>query len=679
MAQTTFTTATTTTWNCPSGVYAARVKCWGAGGNGGDGGGTPSGGNTMHGGGGGAYSESLVAVIPGSTYDLVIPAGGSGTDCSFKLSGTTLVLAKSGSTGTTGTPGAGGLASGGTGDTKYSGGDAGTRGAGAGSTGGGSSAGTGSNGNVGSTNSGDNGGAGGAAVTNGGAGGAGGNNNGAGTAGSAPGGAGGGGEDSGGAGARGQIYIEYTTGFSNALIDDIAFLNRDLTSTEVLTLYTSGGSFLSYSSALSAETLITSPSIGNGNGMAYYNNYIYLATNTNIDRYGPLNGTPAYTSNVWTGATLGTQTALTNTTYGFQSSYAFPNHPMVVHGDGAMYVCDYINGQGKIHRVKTTKTTFEGDTNNSSLYGALTLPFGFLPTDIQSYGIDLVILAVQTTDTTVNQGRSAMFFWDGSAVNFYKGPLYLPDALATALEVSNGQLYVWTGNAQGGVRLSKYIGGDSIQEVFFHEEGTPPPPGATSVYGSRLYWGNHITYPSDILGLFAYGSKTERLPAGLHCVAKATNSSTTSPAITAILPAQQSSGSRNKLIVAYRADGEYGISKYSTTGTYSAVWRSLLENTGGKFKIRDIRIPLGTAVATGMSIVPKILMDNGSTTVTLPTISETLYSGAKKIVYHGLELNECVGQDNFLLELTWGGTVALPVTTPILITYETYDDENISS
>ena len=466
--------------------------------------------------------------------------------------------------------------------------------------------------------------------------------------------------------------------FASAIIDDVAFFGHALNATEVLLLYQDGGKFISYSSILGSETTVASPSAGSGNGLAYYNNYIYIATDTNIARYGPLNGTPAYTASVWTGATLGSQTALTNTVYGFQSSYAFPNHSMVVHGDGALYVCDYINGAGKIHRVKTTKTTFEGDTNNSSLYGALTLPFGFLPTDIQSWGTDLVILAVQTTDTVINQGRAAMFFWDASATTFYKGPLFLPDALATALEILNGQLYIWSGNASGGVRLSKYIGGDSIQEVLFQEEGTPPPPGATAVYGNRLYWGNHITYPEDVLGVFSYGSKTEKLPAGLHCVARPTNTSTTIPAITALLPAQQSSGSRNKVLIAWRDSVGYGVDKYSTTGTHNAVWRGELTKTGGKFTITHIRIPLGTAVTANMSIVPKVLIDGASTTVTLPTISDTLYSGAKKINYYSLELNECTGEDDFMLELNWGGTVALPVTAPIIIEYELWDDENVS-
>lgn len=473
--------------------------------------------------------------------------------------------------------------------------------------------------------------------------------------------------------------IPSVTNFANAIIDDVAVFNRVLTDTEVLTIFSSSGKLISYSKTFGSETLVSGVASGDGNGLAYYNNYLYIAKNTDIDRYGPLNGTAVYTANVWTGATLGTQTALTNTLYNFQSSYTFPNHSMTVHGDGSLYVCDYINGQGKIHRIKTTKTTVEGDTNNSSAYGVLSLPFGFFPTDIQSWGTDIVILATQTTDTVLNQGRAALFFWDGATTTFYKGPLYLPDPIATALEILNGQLYIFSGNSQGGVRVSKYIGGDSTQEVAFQEEGTPPPPGSTSVYGNRIYWGNHVTYPADILGVFSYGSKTEKLPQGLHCVAKATNTSTTTSAITALLQAEQSSGSRNKMIIAWRDSDGYGIDKYSTTATHNAVWRSEIIKVDSKFKIEKIRIPLGEAVTANMSLTVKVWLDDFSNSVTLTEINNTNYSGAKKVVYYGLELLEAIGQDNFCLEFTWAGTAQLPITIPIIIEYDMYEDENISS
>jgi Collagen triple helix repeat (20 copies) len=63
-------------WRAPAGVTRVLVEAWGAGGGGGDGAarGTTGGG----GGGAGAYQRTVVTVVAGETYDIVIGAGGGG-------------------------------------------------------------------------------------------------------------------------------------------------------------------------------------------------------------------------------------------------------------------------------------------------------------------------------------------------------------------------------------------------------------------------------------------------------------------------------------------------------------------------------------------------------------------------------------------------------------------------
>src|SRR3990167_5897562 len=130
--------------------------------------------------------------------------------------------------------------------------------------------------------------------------------------------------------------------------------------------YNSDGELVSYSSALTAasETIIGTPTNGVGQGGAYYNNRIWLAGTTDISSYGPLDSSPSLAYGSWTGVLCGSQTALTNTTYPSIRGLAIPNHAMHAHSDGALYVCDFKNGQGLIHKIKTTKTTDEGDTND---------------------------------------------------------------------------------------------------------------------------------------------------------------------------------------------------------------------------------------------------------------------------------------------------------------------------
>lgn len=225
---------------------------------------------------------------------------------------------------------------------------------------------------------------------------------------------------------------------------------------------------------------------------------------------------------VWTGATLGTQTALTNTKYPTLQGVDLPNHVAYVHGDGAMYFCDFKNGQGLIHKINTTRTTNEGDTNSvaaPSTYNVLDLPFGFYPTSICGFGTSLLIAGIYTTDDTINQGNAAFVLWDPTDTNsFYAGPIPLPDPLVTATLNVNGVVYIWTGNAQNGVRISTYTGGSSVQELVYLEEGYPPSQAAVDALGNRIVWGGRTTYPSVGASVWAWGSKRADLPAGLHNV-----------------------------------------------------------------------------------------------------------------------------------------------------------------
>jgi len=442
---------------------------------------------------------------------------------------------------------------------------------------------------------------------------------------------------------------------------------------EKVYVYDDAGQVASYSSALGSETDITSPTSGAGNGAAFYNNYIYLATPTNVARYGPMDGTPAIAQNVWTAATLGSQTALGNPTYPSIRGVTLPNHVMHMHGDNALYFSDVVNNQGVLHKIKTTKTTVNGDTNDGSLYNALDLPSGFYPTCIESYSTDLVIGAIQTLDSTLNQGRAALFFWDAVNTNtFYRGPVYLPDPLVTALLNVNGTIYIFSGNAQNGVRVSRYIGGESVSEVAYFEEGNPPLAGAVDALGNRVNFGAYTTYPENSASVFALGSKRRDLPFGLHNVVK-TTSSGANQFVTALKYVQQSSSVKPKLVAGWRDDSAKGLDKESSTATYSSVWRSKMFNVGNKFQISKLIIPLGATLATNMSVIPKIYIDDGSTIKTLDTINSTNFSG-RKAVYKRPNLSDAIGENNFFIELNWEGTVELPVLLPIVIELDVNKD-----
>jgi len=437
-------------------------------------------------------------------------------------------------------------------------------------------------------------------------------------------------------------------------------------------VYDDGAGVTSYNSSLASETNITSPTSSDGNGGAYYNNYLYLATRADVARYGPLNGSPSIAQNVWTAATLGSQVALGNFTYPSIRGVKIPNHPMHYHSDNSLYFGDVVTGQGVIHRIKTKKTSVEGDTNDNSAYNVLDLPIGYIPVDIESYGTDLVILAIQTTDATVNQGKAALFFWDTVDPDTFYNKVDLSDPIATALLNVNGILYMWTGNFQGGSRLSQYIGGDSVIEIAFMEEGAPPLAGSVDSLGSRINWGAYTTYPETSASVIAFGSKTRDFSNGLHNVAR-TTSAGANQNCTAMKYVQQDSNKEPKVVAGWKDDTTQGMDKEGS-GTYNSVFRTDMINVGKKFSINKITIPLGATLAANMEVVPKIYLDDLSSSDTLTTINSTNFSG-RKVVYKQNELIGSKGDSNFLIEFNFGGTVELPVLLPITITLDIFKDE----
>lgn len=452
----------------------------------------------------------------------------------------------------------------------------------------------------------------------------------------------------------------------------------------------SNGRIVSYDSSQANETLVGTCAGGSAGGAAYYNNYIYIfgtgASHNDVSRYGPLNNSPTLVDAVWTGATLGSQAVLSNTTYPTIRSVSIPNHWGYVHGDNSLYFLDFESkaggsypGQGLVHRIHTKKTTDEGDTNDTTvptLYGALRLPLGFYPTSICTVSVNIMVIGIYTTDNNISQGKAAFVMWDPTnTTSFYLGPIPLADTLATACLNADGQIYVWTGNAQNGVRLSTYVGGESVKDILLQEEGLPPLAGAVDYLGNRVVWGGFTTVPNDNGCVWAYGSKDPRLPSGLNNIAKVSAAGTT-PIVTALKYVQQDSYKQPKMLLGWTDGTGSGIDKYSSSATQQAVIRWMF-NVGKRFQIQKIRIPFAGAVAANTTIQPKIHFDDFSATPsnTLTTVNNTNYSGKRKVIYKGPAVQGYVGDNNFVLELAWTGTNPLTVGLPISVWVDIKDDE----
>lgn len=322
-------------------------------------------------------------------------------------------------------------------------------------------------------------------------------------------------------------------------------------------MYLLNGKLIGYDTSLANETDIGTPTSGAGNGMAYYDNYIYLATPTNVSRYGPLNGTQAITNAYW-GTTL-SLAVLTDTTYPSINGVAMPNHVMHRHTDSKLYICDVLSNttantnKGALHYIKTTKTTVEGDTNDGSTYNALDFPWGMYPSTLETYGTDLCVALFEGTSTTIRARRAKLSFWDTTSSSFQKiHEEEFPDPLITAMKNVNGILYVWSGSASGGCRLTRFVGGYTMEGVFYNPDIFPPLQGAVDHIMNRIVFGTGTTYPSSYAAVFGVGSMAG-LGSGVHGILKVVTTGA-NPGVTALKYVQNSALPKLSPIVAWKDD-----------------------------------------------------------------------------------------------------------------------------
>lgn len=457
-------------------------------------------------------------------------------------------------------------------------------------------------------------------------------------------------------------------------------------------IYASDGKLHSFNSSIAMRStdaagtaLPISISGGAGNGAIYYNNFLYLFEGDNISQYGGLDqgASVAKTENVWTGAKFG-MSALTDYIYPSTRAGVIPNHPAHLHVDGAVYFGDSssTNRKGLIHKLKTTRTTIDGDTNDGSAYNVLDLPVGFFPTDIESYGNDLVISAIQISESLsgsnqVNQGRAALFFWDTISDSFYN-QVPLPDPLCTALLNNNGQLFVFSGNAQSGARVSRYAGGQSLEQVAYLDEGVSPLAGAIDAFGSRISFGGYTSYPETSASVFSIGSKTGYNTRALHNTAR-TSSTGSSPGVSALKYVQQANNAAPRLIIGWFDGSGRGLDYYTTGNPVTdAVWNSPVFTIGKKFTIERIQFPLTQTADSGTNITPTIYVDDERSSFALTAISDATHPSKRTIVYKNPKNSsgaEVRGEYNFYLRLKWTSSTYVGVSFPIIITAQVYDDE----
>lgn len=425
---------------------------------------------------------------------------------------------------------------------------------------------------------------------------------------------------------------------------------------------------------------------GLGNGEEYYDNYMYFATATDITRYGPLNGSPGFVSNYWTGTLA--KTALQNTAYPqtFKNRIQLPNHFLKRTSNGYLWIADVVGNNGTLHFIKTTKTSVEGDTDSGSTYNAVTMGYGLWPTALeQANGTDIAVALYEGSSANLQQARAKVAFWNMTSTNINKIIFCeFPDQIITAMRNVDGVLYAFSGNVNAqGWRLSRYTGSYSFDEVYYSETGEPPLPGAVDGILARVLAGTFTTVPESDGVVTSYGLQKSALGKGVFNIMRATGGTSSTSVTSMCVVDNNEMGFMSPIIGWTQAgDGSSGVSHgFDKQGTQynnaPSVFWSQMFRVGQKFKITKIRIPLSQAVAVNMTINATVYVDDGQVNYTgiangLPTIdSNGGYAGLKNIVMRPIS---CTGEHNFWLELRWTGSALLTVGLPILIEYDLIDD-----
>ena len=416
-----------------------------------------------------------------------------------------------------------------------------------------------------------------------------------------------------------------------------------------------------------------------GNGMAYYDNYIYYSRDTTVARYGPLtSGTlnGSFTDDYWV-STLGLPALQNNyPTEAYDASYplypisaspyndySYPSHVLHRHSDGRLYIADIVDNKGTIHYIQTTKNTVEGDTNAGSTYNKVQVGYGLYPSAMESYGSQLAIAFFESRNAEVKGANAKVAFWDTSSqtVNQISWAEF-PDAFISAIKNVNGVLYFFSTNIyKNGYRITRYVGGNTFQDVYVSPDGICPPSGAVITDGNNLYYGGASQIPVPAANVYMYDTQNDAV---FPIIAPAADVAT-DPQVTSMIFAT-GPGTRQGIV---SATSTPGIFKESVDyGTVDQYFWSKTYNLGGKFKIKKITIPLAQTISSGMEFKVSIYTDDGAGTKhSLVTVNNTTYPGANFVE---LRPENATGKYNFWLEFLFTGTILCTVALPITIEYE---------
>lgn len=297
-------------------------------------------------------------------------------------------------------------------------------------------------------------------------------------------------------------------------------------------------------------TLVTGNTLtsGDGDGIAVWKDYLFVARNSNLDVYGPLSGSPAWT-NGWKSLTAN----------GTSMETAF--HPMLVGQDDILY----IGNKSTVASLKET-TTFDPATSSTYNFNssALDLPSSHQIKCIAELGKNLMIGTWSSSSNVLNPSVASIYPWDRTSSSFNL-PIQLNEKGVHALITVDNMLYVVAGlegaiyktNGSSTIKIGKLprsitnvsAGG---KLVFF--------PGAIIYHRDKIYYG--VSGNADGfygVGVWSINPRTF-VSAFEHQISTGTTTATNIVYIGSLM-----SMTSDRYVIGWRDNTTYGSDKVDTT------------------------------------------------------------------------------------------------------------------
>lgn len=339
----------------------------------------------------------------------------------------------------------------------------------------------------------------------------------------------------------------------------------------------------------STWTLISGNTLGSGEGLGIWKDYLFAFRSQAVDVYGPLSGTPAW-SNSWASS----------------GNIAATEHPALAGQDdilyfgGGRYVCSILEKSGH--------TFAPGDATSYTVnFAALTLPSGYNVKCLAELGKNLMIGTYKGT-VYYQQKVADIFPWDRSSPSFNL-PIRLNEFGVNQMLVTGNRLYAVAGREHTifisdgyNVRQARKVARCMSYNESFGLT-LDPYPAAIMAHRGKVYTGvSPISSGTGPGGVWSFQGEGDVL-----LFENSISNGTVSPAVLLRIGALISVNEYEYLISWY--DGtSYGIDKVIKSERYSnygAIFESPLYQVGTplvKETFQDIEFTLAKPLATGQGI-----------------------------------------------------------------------------